>query len=132
MSHSPPLQSNLLGPLERRVMRELWQRGAQSVATVLEAINQGGERVLAYTTVMTILVRLHEKGFVTREREGRLYRYAAAFEEGALGAQVGRRQLRQLIERYGAGSVAGFAVDLGAADLAERLAEFANEPRGSS
>jgi predicted transcriptional regulator len=128
MTSSQPTEQDMLGPLERRVMRELWQQGAQSVADVLEAVNRASDRVLAYTTVMTILVRLYRKGFVTREREGRHYRYAAAFGEEALGAEVGRRELRQLIERYGAAALAGFTADLAGpdADLAARLRTLAN------
>jgi predicted transcriptional regulator len=121
--------AGLLGPLERRVMEHLWQRGPQAVGDVLEALNRSGERKLAYTTVMTILVRLHEKGHLTRQREGRRFRYAAALDEASLRARVGRRELSRLIQRYGAGSVAGFATELGEGDLADRLARVAREAR---
>lgn len=114
--------ADILGPLERRVMAQLWEHGAQTVGVVLEALNAEGGRVLAYTTVMTILVRLHEKGFLTREKEGRHFRYAPAADESSLPAQAGRRELSRLIERYGADSVAEFAADLGEGDLAKRLA----------
>ena len=33
------------------------------------------DRVLAYTTVMTVLVHLHDKGFVERQRDGRAFAY---------------------------------------------------------
>lgn len=121
--------ARLLGPLERRVMRRLWTDGPQTVAEVLGALNKGEFRPLAYTTVMTILVRLHDKGYLTRQKEGRHYRYAAGFDESALEAQVGRRELSRLIERYGAASVARFAVDLGATGLAEPLASLARKRR---
>lgn len=41
---------------------------------------------LAYTTVMTILSRLHDKGVVSRARVGRAYAYAPAYEEAELAA----------------------------------------------
>ena len=104
--------AELLGPLERRVMERLWVAGPQSVSEVVEALNAGRTRNLAYTTVMTVLVRLFEKGYVARERELRHYRYEAAFNESSLEAQVGRRELGRLIDRYGIDSVAGFAADL--------------------
>lgn len=110
-----------LGPLERRVMARLWASGPQPVGEVLEALNSGESRALAYTTVMTILVRLHKKGYLTREREGRHFRYAPAFPESALPAEIGRRELSRLIDRYGADSVAGFAAELQASGLARRL-----------
>ena len=116
----------ILGPLERRVMERLWTAGPQSVAEVLQALNQGGARHLAYTTVMTILARLFEKGYVSRELEDRHYRYTAALDEASLQAQVGRRELGRLIDRYGIDSVAGFAADIvgGASPLADRLHEL--------
>ncbi len=122
----------VLGPLEQRVMARLWQAGPRAVGEVMEALNASAERQLAYTTVMTILVRLHEKGLVTRQKEGRLYRYTAAVAEASLEAQVGRRELNRLIDRYGAASVAGFAAELGEGDLADRLGKLARAPRESS
>ena len=121
-----------LGPLERRVMARLWTAGPQTVGNVLDALNDSSDRRLAYTTVMTTLVRLHEKGLVTRDKDGRNYRYTAAVDEGSLQAQLGRRELNRLIERYGAASVAGFAAELGEGELADRLRKLAQAPREPS
>jgi len=121
-----------LGPLEQRVMARLWQAGPQAVGEVMEALNGAAERQLAYTTVMTILVRLHEKGLVARQRNGRHFRYTAVVDESSLEAEVGRRELSRLIDRYGVASVAGFAAALGEGDLASRLGKLARTPRESS
>ena len=51
----------------------------------------GGD--LAYTTVMTTLTRLHEKGVVTRERTGRAYAYSLADR-----ASVTAHQMRQVLD----------------------------------
>jgi predicted transcriptional regulator len=48
---------------------------------------------LAYTTVMTTLTRLHEKGVVTRERVGRAFAYSAADT-----ATVAARRMRQVLD----------------------------------
>ena len=127
------METKSLGPLEQRVMAHLWHLGPATVGEVLEALNAATKRQLAYTTVLTILVRLGEKGYVNRTREGRLYRYAAAFPEDALAAEIGRRELRRLIERHGVVTLAGFAADLVGADaaLAVRLRALANEPADS-
>jgi predicted transcriptional regulator len=121
------MADDYLGPLERRVMERLWTSGPQTVGDILDALNSASDRPLAYTTVMTILVRLHEKGYATRIQTGRTYTYEAAMDEPALAATVGRRELTRLIERYGAASVAGFAEDLGSVGepLAKRLRELA-------
>ena len=128
--HGPPAE--ILGPLERRVMERLWAAGPQTVGQVLDAVNANAARPLAYTTVMTILVRLFEKGYLTRQREGRLFRYAAGLDEASLHARVGRRELGRLIERYGLDSVAGFAADLAGVDspLTERLGELVADRDG--
>ncbi|MGH3717230.1 MAG: BlaI/MecI/CopY family transcriptional regulator, partial [Micromonosporaceae bacterium] len=93
-------------------MEQLWRHGPQTVAEILERLNSATERKLAYTTVMTILVRLHEKGYTSRTQTGRTYTYEAAMDQETLAATVGRRELSRLIERYGAASLARFAEDL--------------------
>ena len=104
-------------------MTHLWRVGPATVGDVLAALNAASDRALAYTTILTILVRLDEKGFVTRVREARHFRYAAALAEDALSAEIGRRELRRLIDRHGAATLADFAADLvgNDADLATRL-----------
>jgi predicted transcriptional regulator len=49
---------------------------------------------LAYTTVMTVLARLSDKGLVTRERVGRAYAYTAVRDE----AEVTARQMQRLLD----------------------------------
>lgn len=80
-----PQSSRSLGSLERSVMDVLW--GATSPLTVREVqdgLEASGTRDLAYTTVMTVLDRLGTKEMVSRERDGRAFRYTAAlFREAA-------------------------------------------------
>lgn len=62
------------GELERRVLDALWASGQpMTPGDVHRAI--GSDRALAYTTVMTILTRLLEKGELTRRRHGRSFEY---------------------------------------------------------
>jgi BlaI family transcriptional regulator, penicillinase repressor len=121
------LEADVLGPLERRVMEHLWRSGPSTVGETRAALNSAAPSQLAYTTVMTILVRLFEKGYLARAREGRQFRYEASFDEASLPAAAGRRELRRLIERHGAATVAGFASDLTGTDskLTARLEELA-------
>lgn len=66
-----------LGDLEALVMEQLWSsREPRSVRQVLEALPDGRSR--AYTTVMTVMDNLFQKGFVQRERSGRAYVYRPA------------------------------------------------------
>jgi len=62
------------GDLEALVMDRLWSW--QGSATVREVLNDlARDRKLAYTTVMTVMDHLHRKGVLTREVDGRAYRY---------------------------------------------------------
>ena len=63
-----------MGQLESTVMDLIWASGTS--ATVREVLAQmDREPPLAYTTVMTVMDNLHRKGFLTRTKEGRAYRY---------------------------------------------------------
>ncbi len=63
-----------LGELERAVMERVWawQRPV-SVRDVVDDLVR--DRDIAYTTVMTIMERLHRKCFLRRERVGKAYLY---------------------------------------------------------
>lgn len=58
-------------PRELAVMSVLWRLGSANVSEVREAL----EEDLAYTSVLSALQTLEEKGFVRHESEGRAYRY---------------------------------------------------------
>lgn len=122
------MENDYLGPLERRVMSHVWDRGAATVAEIVDVLNAAADRKLAYTTVMTILVRLHDKGYLSRAAAGRSYVYRPTMTEAELRARVGRRELESLIERYGAAAVAQFAEDLTMSrdDLTARLQALAD------
>lgn len=64
-----------LGELERAVMDVLW--GADGPVGGRDVLAALSERGPAYTTVLTVLDRLMQKGVVRRERDGRLWRYEA-------------------------------------------------------
>ncbi|MET9144200.1 MULTISPECIES: BlaI/MecI/CopY family transcriptional regulator [unclassified Streptomyces] len=76
-----------LGELEDAVMTRVWKWNRPvTVREVLEDLQQ--ERTIAYTTVMTVLDNLHQKGWVRREAEGRAYRYAAVSTRAAYAAAL--------------------------------------------
>ncbi|MGH9267295.1 MAG: BlaI/MecI/CopY family transcriptional regulator [Acidimicrobiales bacterium] len=63
-----------MGELEGAAMDVLWDRGGWLTPGEVQEV-LGAERDLAYTTVMTILVRLWQKGRLERQRDGRAYAY---------------------------------------------------------
>src|SRR3954468_10824044 len=64
---------------EADIMRVLWDHGPSVVNEVKEQLSDE----LAYTTVLTILRTLEQKGYVKHEEEGRVHRYFAAIKEDA-------------------------------------------------
>ncbi|WP_461037790.1 BlaI/MecI/CopY family transcriptional regulator [Streptomyces mayteni] len=76
-----------LGELEDAVMSRVWEWNRPvTVREVLEDLRR--ERSIAYTTVMTVLDNLHQKGWVRREQEGRAYRYEAISTRAAYSAAL--------------------------------------------
>lgn len=68
-------------------MTRVWQWNRPvTVREVLEDLQQ--ERSIAYTTVMTVMDNLHQKGWVRREAEGRAYRYTAVSTRAAYSAAL--------------------------------------------
>ena len=107
------MDADVLGPLERRVMAALWSRGPQTPREVVDHLNAEAPRRLAYTTVMTVLVRLADKGYAGRRREGRQFRYDPLVAEADVADVAGRRDLDRLLSRYGVANVTRFAAELG-------------------
>ncbi|MET8116205.1 BlaI/MecI/CopY family transcriptional regulator [Streptomyces prasinus] len=76
-----------LGELEDAVMTRVWKWNRPvTVREVLEDLQK--ERSIAYTTVMTVLDNLHQKGWVRRQAEGRAYRYEAVSTRAAYAAAL--------------------------------------------
>lgn len=80
------------GELEGEVLAALWAAESALVPAEVQAA-VGGD--LAYTTVMTILVRLAEKGLIEREKVGRAYAYRPVVAE----TDVVAGQVRRLLNR---------------------------------
>jgi len=83
----PRQKPRSLTKAELRIMQVLWKLRRGSVAEVVAAIPKPP---LAYTTVLTMLRILEQKGAVKRELEGRAHIYFPAFEEDdAAGTAIG-------------------------------------------
>ncbi len=105
--------SSLLGPLEARIMRAVWNAELGADFVVRDALAVIPE--LAYTTLMTTLNRLAAKGLlVATQRAGeRAHRYRAAGSPRDFIAEATRRRARELVDRFGDSALAAFAAELG-------------------
>ena len=93
-------------PAELEVLKLLWGRGPSTVREVMEALN--GRRRRAYTSVMSLLGVMTDKGLLRRRRKGRGYVYEArALRDKTLG-----QMLHDLLARAFEGSAASLVAHL--------------------
>lgn len=71
-------------PRELQVMSILWRLGSATVAEVRDALDEP----LAYTSVLSALQTLEEKGYVGHDAEGRAYRYKPLVEADRAGGSA--------------------------------------------
>ena len=82
-----------LTPQELAIMKVVWAREEATVRDVHEAL--GAKRPIAYTTVMTLMRILHEKGYLTRVEHERAHVYKPAQPR----QQVVGAMLRDFVDR---------------------------------
>ena len=111
---------DLLGPLERAVMERVWKQGPVTVRDIV--VELGRSRDLAYTTVMTVMVRLHAKGLLERELNGKTYVYRASFTRDEHRVQLSRDLARGLVSQFGDAALVAFSAELDEVDAQHRAA----------
>lgn len=122
-----PTVDDVLGPLGTAVMHAVWQQGDATVASVAAALAEDGTSTSAYTTIMTIMGRLNDRGLLVREKHGRGFVYRAAADEDAILERLSRDALDQLLARFGSTAYRQFAMRLNEVDpeLRRRLLDLA-------
>jgi len=111
--------SKLLGPLEIEVMTVMWAGHASTVRDVTTQLNT--TRPLAYTTVMTIMNNLTEKGLLARTPlDRRTHLYSVVLSHEAFLQRASERVVRALITDFGDLALTQFAQALEAAPPAQR------------
>ncbi len=88
----------VLGPLETEIMQIVWREKFTTVKKVHQALQN--QREIAYTTVMTTMTRLAEKGVLNRKRDGLAYVYAPAVTKRDFETMMVRRVLDGLMDDY--------------------------------
>lgn len=85
------------GELESAIMDVMWSRAEP--ATVRDVLDElRGQRDRAYTTVMTVMGILHNKGWLRRERVGRAWRYEPTITREAYVARLMRDVLDDSVD----------------------------------
>jgi predicted transcriptional regulator len=94
------------GELELQILNVLWERGPSRVREVLDALLVRPRP--AYTTVLTMMRLMHEKGYLDRRQQGRAHVYHTKLREGP----TKRSLLRQLVGTAFRGSAEAAVVGL--------------------
>jgi predicted transcriptional regulator len=88
------LDSIILTRQELQIMKVVWELGAATVKDVCGAISR--QKNTAYTTVLTLMGILEEKGVLVHQRYGRAYSYKPLLSR----EQATINQIRDLVTRY--------------------------------
>jgi BlaI family transcriptional regulator, penicillinase repressor len=91
-------KSRTLTDAEHRIMEVLWDKGSATVAEVADAL--AGEGGSAYTTILTMMRILREKGYLTCEKHGRAHTYTPKVNRET----AARKAVRHLLAKFFAGS----------------------------
>ena len=90
----PPKRSNTLTEAELRIMRILWERGESLVSDLVSAMPTHAP--LAYTSVLTTVRILEQKGYVQHRQEGRAFLYSPCVAEH----DASRSEVRHVLHRF--------------------------------
>ncbi|HEY0604126.1 MAG: BlaI/MecI/CopY family transcriptional regulator [Chloroflexi bacterium] len=91
----------VLGPLETKIMQIVWREKSITVKQVHRRLQDSPEKPdIAYTTVMTTMTRLADKGILDRRRDGLAYVYTPAVTKDDFESMMVQRVLDGLMDDY--------------------------------
>jgi BlaI family transcriptional regulator, penicillinase repressor len=87
---------------ELQALKVLWDRGQATVREIADAMNEAASRLgddeLAYTTVLSLLQVMEQKGFVDHRREGKAYVYVPQLEQQSTFRQLAGSFLEKVFD----------------------------------
>jgi predicted transcriptional regulator len=122
----------LLGSLELQVMDVMWQTEQATVRQMTETI--GRKQQVAYTTVMTVMVHLVDKGLLQRIKEGKRYRYRVTRSRSEFLRDSAKSELQALVSDFGDIAIAQFLEEIEKIDgnRLQRLRNLVREAAGGT
>ena len=121
-NNRPPMHQEpepQLGELEAAIMQIIWSQDEVTVRSVWQTLQP--RRPLAYTTVMTVMSRLAQKGILSARKQGKTYYYKASASPQQFVEQQAQRAVQDVIDDFGEIAIAQFLRAIARVD-AERLA----------
>jgi len=101
------MKQTSLGELEQQIMDIVWEQKNCSARDVLTKIER--DKKLAYTTIATILQRLHDKGLLTRKESRAGHIYSPKVSRENYTKNVAKSFLKNFINSFGDTAIASFA-----------------------
>ena len=119
----------ILGDLEADVMETVWAKGEVTVRDVYDTLKE--QRSLAYTTVMTVMSRLAEKGLLKKIKAGAAFLYQASASREDFTQSTVKKVITELLEDFAAPTISQFVETLGdeQPEKIEELARLVEEKR---
>ncbi len=120
------------GKLEAEIMELAWLQKKASVRQVYQALCQS--RKIAYTTVMTVMTRLADKGFLEREKDGKRYLYRPTLSKEELNQSFARTILSGMTKDLAIQAFSHFVDNLSSEDetILNKLEKLIEEKRNKS
>ncbi|MBI2596098.1 BlaI/MecI/CopY family transcriptional regulator [Candidatus Daviesbacteria bacterium] len=101
----------VLGELESEIMEIVWQ-SPDHVSVKIVARTLQKKRKIAYTTVMTIMGRLVDKGLLKRRESDKAYIYQPAYSKEKFLTRISRQIIKNFITSFGQSAIAHFAEEV--------------------
>lgn len=110
----------ILGDLELEIMEIVWSSGQASVRDVLLPLQK--KKKIAYTTVMTVMSRLHDKGILKRKMDkSGAFVYVPTKDKQAFLSQASEKIIKNFLREYGDVAVAQFVDVIEALDTKQSM-----------
>ena len=104
-------RGKFLGELETEIMEIVWLDNKPiSVRDVTQLLQK--KRKIAYTTVMTIMGRLVDKGLLKRTTLGKAYCYQATYSKDKFLTKVSKQIIKNFVSNFGESAVANFTQEI--------------------
>ena len=120
---------HVLGELETAIMHVFWKEHSLTVTEVEDKLRVS--RPIAHTTVLTTLDRMHRKGYLVRQKQGKAFVYSARYSREEFERGMAQEILGALLDHYTAPALSAF-VDLVGQDerTLDQLEAMIREKRG--
>lgn len=109
--------NTVLGPLEQDIMNCMWDQKTASVRDIHNCLSK--QKDIAYTTVMTIMSRLTEKGFLKRGLVGNQYIYKPAKRRTSFMKNTISTMAKSIMNNFGEEALLTFIDEIDKQGLSE-------------